>query len=99
MRWFVAWLAALVLCAPAQALTPEQALALASGDTAMRVAALGAAAASLAAAGVAAFLGLLLLLSLGVVLLLAITSFLSGGISDNEHITPSNVMEILTLVA
>jgi urea transport system permease protein len=42
MRWFVLWLSALVLAAPAQALTPAQARALATGDTASRVAALTA---------------------------------------------------------
>ena len=42
MRWFVLWLSALVLAAPAQALTPAQALALATGDTASRIAALNA---------------------------------------------------------
>ena len=42
MRWLVLWLSALVLAAPAQALTPEQARALATGDTASRIAALNA---------------------------------------------------------
>jgi urea transport system permease protein len=42
MRWFLLWLSALVLAAPAQALTPAQARALATGDTASRVAALNA---------------------------------------------------------
>ena len=42
MRWLVLWLSALVLAAPAQALTPAQARALATGDTASRVAALNA---------------------------------------------------------
>jgi urea transport system permease protein len=42
MRWLVLWLSALVLAAPAQALTPAQALALATGDTASRIAALNA---------------------------------------------------------
>jgi urea transport system permease protein len=42
MRWFLLWLSALVLAAPAQALTSEQARALAAGDTASRVAALNA---------------------------------------------------------
>jgi len=42
LRWFVLWLTALVLAAPAQALTPAQARALAAGDTASRIAALNA---------------------------------------------------------
>ncbi len=42
MRWLVLWLSALVLAAPAQALTPAQALALATGDTGSRIAALHA---------------------------------------------------------
>ena len=41
-RWLVLWLSALVLCAPAQALTSAQALALASGETESRIAALNA---------------------------------------------------------
>jgi urea transport system permease protein len=40
MRWLVLWLSVLVLAAPAQALTPEQARALATGETAARIAAL-----------------------------------------------------------
>ena len=42
MRWLVLWLSALVLVAPAQALTPAQALALAKGDSESRIAALNA---------------------------------------------------------
>ena len=42
IRWLVLLWAALVLCAPAQALTPAQAHALAAGDTASRIAALNA---------------------------------------------------------
>ena len=42
MRWLLSWLSALVLCAPAQALTPVQALALAKGDAESRIAALNA---------------------------------------------------------
>ena len=40
MRWLLLLLSALVLAAPAQALTPAQALALAQGDTESRIAAL-----------------------------------------------------------
>jgi urea transport system permease protein len=43
MRRFVLWLALLCVFAPAQALTPEQALALSRGDTSSRIAALNAA--------------------------------------------------------
>ena len=43
MRRFVLWLALLCVFAPAQALTPEQALALSSGETSARIAALNAA--------------------------------------------------------
>jgi urea transport system permease protein len=43
MRRFLLWLALLCVFAPAQALTPEQALALSRGDTASRIAALSAA--------------------------------------------------------
>jgi len=46
MRWLVALVSALVLSAPAQALTQAQALALATGDAASRIAALSAAVAS-----------------------------------------------------
>jgi len=42
MRWLVLWLSALVLAAPAQALTSAQALALAKGDSESRIAALNA---------------------------------------------------------
>jgi urea transport system permease protein len=42
MRWLVLLLSALVLAAPAQALTPAQAMALAKGDTESRIAALNA---------------------------------------------------------
>ena len=42
MRWLLLLLSALVLAAPAQALTPAQALALAQGDTESRIAALNA---------------------------------------------------------
>ncbi len=42
MRRFALWLALLCVLAPAQALTPEQALALARGETAARIAALNA---------------------------------------------------------
>ena len=42
MRWLVLWLSALVLAAPAQALTPAQALALVEGDSETRIAALNA---------------------------------------------------------
>ena len=41
-RWIFLWLSALVLAAPAQALTPGQARALATGDSASRIAALNA---------------------------------------------------------
>jgi urea transport system permease protein len=40
MRWLLLWLSVLVLAAPAQALTTEQARALATGETAARIAAL-----------------------------------------------------------
>ncbi|HYN58574.1 MAG TPA: urea ABC transporter permease subunit UrtB [Rubrivivax sp.] len=42
MRWLILWLTALVLAAPAQALTLAQARALSTGDTASRIAALNA---------------------------------------------------------
>ena len=42
MRWLLLLLSALVLAAPAQALTPAQALALAKGDSGSRIAALNA---------------------------------------------------------